>query len=49
MDNMDELAKIILTIIVVIYVLMPIDLVPGPVDDLFIILGNIAAQKRLAS
>ena len=39
--------KILLLILVALYVLSPTDLVPGPVDDIIVILLTIASRKSL--
>ena len=39
-------AKVVIFVLVLIYVLSPIDAVPGPLDDLIVILLGIAAKKR---
>ena len=33
-------------VLVVLYVILPLDFVPGPVDDLLLILFTVASQKR---
>lgn len=38
--------KILLLIVTIVYVFAP-DLMPGPVDDIIVILLNLAAQKKL--
>ena len=40
--------KGVLLVTVILYVLSPIDLCPGPIDDLLIILLGFAAQKKLS-
>lgn len=44
---MNDVMKGMLIILVVIYVISPIDFVPGPVDDLIVILLELANQKKL--
>lgn len=44
---MNDVMKGMLIILVVIYVISPIDFVPGPVDDLIVILLGLANQKKL--
>ena len=41
------LAKIIVLIAVAAYIISPVDLVPGPVDDIIVLLLTIAANKKL--
>ena len=38
--------RILLLIVTIVYVFAP-DLMPGPVDDIIVILLNLAAQRRL--
>lgn len=44
---MNNVMKCVLIILVVIYVISPIDFVPGPVDDFIVILLGLASQKKL--
>lgn len=44
---MNDVMKSMLIILVVIYVISPIDFVPGPVDDFIVILLGLASQKEL--
>ncbi len=44
---MKGLAKIIVLIAVAAYIISPVDLVPGPVDDIIVLLLTIAANKKL--
>ena len=46
---MDGVGKGMLVVLVILYVISPIDLMPGPIDDLLVILLGIAAQKRIES
>ena len=43
---MDGIVKGMLMILVVLYVISPLDFVPGPIDDLLLILFTVASQKR---
>ena len=43
---MSDVAKGMLLVLVVLYVLSPIDVCPGPVDDLLVILFGLAANKK---
>lgn len=38
--------KILIFIFMVIYVVSPVDLCPGPIDDMIVVLLGMAAQKR---
>ena len=46
---MDGVGKGMLIILIILYVLSPVDLMVGPVDDLLLILFGVAAQKRVGS
>lgn len=42
---MNDVAKGMIIILMILYVLSPIDACPGPIDDLIVILIGIAATK----
>lgn len=44
---MNDVMKGMLIILVAIYVISPVDFVPGPVDDFIVILLGLASQKKL--
>lgn len=44
---MSGTAKGMLIILVILYIVSPIDLCPGPIDDIIILLVGLAAQKRI--
>ena len=44
---MNDFLKGVVFMAVVVYVVSPIDVAPGPVDDLLVALLGIAASKRL--
>lgn len=46
---MDGVLKGMLIVLVILYVISPADLAPGPVDDILVVLLGIAAQKRIAA
>ena len=49
---MNSLMKGMLIVLVLLYAISPIDLVPGPVDDIIVILLGVAAtrgKKRIAT
>ena len=46
---MNGVMKGMLIMLVIIYVISPVDFVPGPVDDIIVILLGLAAQKRIAA
>lgn len=39
--------KSVILILVIVYVISPIDVCPGPVDDLIVLLMGLAAQKKM--
>lgn len=43
---MSQKMKVVLMILAALYVISPIDIMPGPVDDLIMIFLTLAAQKR---
>lgn len=43
---MNGVAKGILAVLIVIYVLSPVDLCPGPIDDIIIALAGIATMAK---
>lgn len=44
---MNQITKVLLLVFMVIYVISPIDAVPGPIDDLIVILLSMAAQRKM--
>ena len=44
---MNDVMKGMLIVLVIIYVISPIDFVPGPVDDFIVILLGLASQKKI--
>ena len=44
---MDGVAKGMLLVLVILYVLSPIDLCPAPIDDILMVIIGLAAQKRI--
>jgi uncharacterized membrane protein YkvA (DUF1232 family) len=44
---MDGVMKGMLIILVILYIISPLDAMPGPVDDVIVILLGMAAQKRI--
>ena len=45
---MNEKMKGWLLILMFLYIISPMDLLSGPIDDLIVLLAGIAAQKNLA-
>lgn len=43
----NKVAKTVLIIIMLIYILSPVDAMPGPIDDLVVLLLGYIAQNRL--
>lgn len=46
---MNGVAKGMLIVLIILYVVSPIDFCPGPIDDLIVILLGIAAKKSIGS
>ena len=46
---MDGVLKGMLIVLVIVYVISPVDFVPGPIDDILVVLLGLAAQKRIAA
>ena len=46
--TMSEKTKGLLLILMFLYILSPIDMCPGPIDDLIVLLLGFAAQKNIA-
>lgn len=46
---MNNAIKGIILMAIIVYALSPIDLAPGPIDDLIVIAVGLAGQKALAS
>lgn len=44
---MNGVTKGMLIVLVIIYVISPVDFVPGPVDDFIVILMALASQKKI--
>ena len=42
---MSDFGKGIMVILVILYIVSPVDFCPGPIDDLIVLLVGIAAQK----
>lgn len=52
MDNNNEMAKllkIVVLVVVVAYVIAPIDLAPGPIDDIIVTIFGIAQTRKLSA
>ncbi len=43
------LMKGMLIILVILYVVSPLDLCPGPIDDIIVVLLGLAAKKRITA
>ena len=44
---MSGVAKGMLFVLLILYIVSPLDLCPGPIDDMIVLLVSIAAQKSL--
>ncbi len=47
--NDNQFLIILLLVVVAIYIISPLDLVPGPIDDVILAIVTLLARKRLAS
>lgn len=45
---MSNVTKGIILIMMILYILSPVDVCPGPIDDLIVLIIGMAAQKRVA-
>lgn len=45
---MSSISKGMILLLVILYLISPIDACPGPIDDLIVLLIGLAAQKRKA-
>ena len=46
--DMNNLGKGLLTIFLVMYIVSPLDAMPGPIDDAIVLLIGLAMRKRLS-
>ncbi len=46
---MNGVAKGMLIVLIIIYVVSPIDFLPGPIDDIIVILLGVATQKGIGN
>ena len=44
---MEGVMKGMLIVLVILYIVSPVDFCPGPIDDILVILLAIAAQKKV--
>ncbi len=44
---MDGKFKFLLLVALVLYVVSPVDLLPGPIDDIILILAYVVTRKRI--
>ena len=44
---MNGVVKGMLLVLIILYVISPIDFCPGPIDDIIVILLGVAAQKNI--
>lgn len=44
---MSDIAKVMMIVLIFLYIVSPVDLCPGPVDDIIVLLVGIATQKRI--
>lgn len=46
---MNEVMKGMILVLMILYIVSPIDACPGPVDDLIVLIIGIAARKQVGS
>lgn len=46
---MDTLVKGMLLVLIILYVVSPIDAMPGPIDDIIVIFAGLAARKKIGA
>lgn len=46
---MNNVTKGMLLALILVYIFSPIDLCPGPIDDLIVLLLGLAARKRIGN
>jgi len=46
---MDGKFKFLLLVALILYVISPVDLVPGPVDDIILCLAYVVTRKRISA
>lgn len=44
---MKNFMKILLAGLIIMYIVSPVDLVPGPIDDIIVALAGLAIEKRI--
>ena len=45
---MNDFMKALMLMGIIMYIVSPVDVAPGPIDDIIVILMGLAARKRLA-
>ncbi len=45
---MNNLLKVLLTTLIIVYIISPVDLVPGPIDDVIVALAGLTMRKKLS-
>ena len=46
---MNEVIKGMILVLMILYIVSPIDACPGPIDDLIVLFIGLAARKQIAS
>ena len=44
---MNDFVKVLLCVVIIVYVLSPIDCIPGPIDDILVILLGYVANRKV--
>lgn len=43
---MNSFLKVLLVLLVIAYIVSPVDFMPGPIDDIIVIMLGVAAEKK---
>jgi uncharacterized membrane protein YkvA (DUF1232 family) len=46
---MSEFGKGMILVLMILYIISPIDACPGPIDDLIVLIIGVAARKRMTA
>lgn len=46
---MSDMVKGMIIILMIVYIVSPIDVCPGPIDDLLVLIIGIAARKKITN
>ena len=46
---MNQIVRVFTLVVLLIYVISPVDLVPGPIDDMILIIVHYLSKRKLSS